>query len=332
MPVEELQSRAQVAFQEIQNQMQALAPLVAKEKGWTATDYRDVIRELKKQQFVGDAILPHYQSAHPRARGDHPAREHRDAAGARDADRARERGRERGDAGAEHAAAAADRQHRRDAARSCCRCASRTRSGENEGFDDFTFEAASWTLTAHEGRPGHELQFAAMVEKGVSIARAIFAFNSVNVEGWALYAEAELQPYEPLEGQLVALQHRLLRAARAFLDPGLQRGHDHQGRGVPRAARGRRALGRDGDAGGRALHLPRARARRPSYFVGYSRLLEIRGRRRARARPGASTARSSTTSSSPRALLPPSLLRKAVMEEFIPAQRAVRVEGRRPAP
>ena len=32
------------------------------------------------------------------------------------------------------------------------------------------------------------------------------------------------QPYEPLEGQLCALQNRLLRAARAFLDPGLQTG------------------------------------------------------------------------------------------------------------
>ena len=37
--------------------------------------------------------------------------------------------------------------------------------GEAEvAYDDFTFEAASWTLTAHEARPGHELQFAAMVD------------------------------------------------------------------------------------------------------------------------------------------------------------------------
>jgi hypothetical protein len=93
-----------------------------------------------------------------------------------------------------------------------------------KGFDDFTFDAASWTLTVHEGRPGHELQFASVIEKGVSTARAIFAANSVNIEGWALYAEAEMKPYEPLDGQLIALQHRLLRAARAFLDPDLQAG------------------------------------------------------------------------------------------------------------
>ena len=64
-------------------------------------------------------------------------------------------------------------------------------------YDDFTFEAASWTLTAHEGRPGHELQFASCVERGVSLARQLFAFNSTNVEGWALYMEAEAKPYEP---------------------------------------------------------------------------------------------------------------------------------------
>src|SRR5258707_15146023 len=60
------------------------------------------------------------------------------------------------------------------------------------GFDDFTFDAASWTLTAHEGRPGHELQFASIVEKGVSQARVLFAFNSVNVEGWAPSPEPDV--------------------------------------------------------------------------------------------------------------------------------------------
>jgi len=85
--------------------------------------------------------------------------------------------------------------------------------------DDFTAEAAAWTMTAHEARPGHELQFAAMVERGVSIARAAFAFNSTNAEGWGLYAESLMLPYFPSDGQLFALQLRLLRAARAFLDP-----------------------------------------------------------------------------------------------------------------
>src|SRR5262249_4826045 len=91
-------------------------------------------------------------------------------------------------------------------------------------LDDFTYDAFSWPVTAHEGRPGHELQFASLIEKGVSKARAIFAENGVNAEACALYAEAEVKPSLPLDGQLATLQSRLARAARAILDPGLQQG------------------------------------------------------------------------------------------------------------
>jgi len=82
----------------------------------------------------------------------------------------------------------------------------------------------AWTLIAHEARPGHELQFDAMLERGVSLARIRYAFNSTNVEGWVLYSEYITKPYMPLEGQLISLDYRLLRAARAFLDPELQSG------------------------------------------------------------------------------------------------------------
>ena len=67
---------------------------------------------------------------------------------------------------------------------------------------DFTHDAISWTLTAHEARPGHELQFAKMMENGVSIPRAVFAFNSANVEGWALYAEAPVKQHLTLRGKV----------------------------------------------------------------------------------------------------------------------------------
>ena len=60
-----------------------------------------------------------------------------------------------------------------------------------------------------------------MVEAGLSLARGLFAFNSVNTEGWGLYSEAVMLPYMPLDGQLISLQARLHRAARAFLDPEL---------------------------------------------------------------------------------------------------------------
>jgi len=91
-------------------------------------------------------------------------------------------------------------------------------------MDDFNYDAISWTLTAHEARPGHELQFAAMMERGVSTARVVYAFNSANIEGWALYAEALMKQYLPPEGQLGALQMRMMREARAFLDPMLNLG------------------------------------------------------------------------------------------------------------
>jgi len=62
MAPEALADRARVSYVEIRNEMRAIAPLVAKEKGFTVTDYRDVLRALKKDQIVGEAILPHYQA------------------------------------------------------------------------------------------------------------------------------------------------------------------------------------------------------------------------------------------------------------------------------
>jgi hypothetical protein len=91
-------------------------------------------------------------------------------------------------------------------------------------MDDFDSGAIAWTITAHECRPGHELQFAGMLERGVSTARVVYAFNSANVEGWALYAEAVMKQYLPIDGQIGALQMRMLRAARAYLDPMLNLG------------------------------------------------------------------------------------------------------------
>ena len=98
---------------------------------------------------------------------------------------------------------------------------------KSQAYDDFTFKAAAWTLTAHEGRPGHELQFAAMVERGVSLARSLFAFNSVNVEGWALYAESEMLPYEPPAGQFIAAAEPADARSACLARPDAQPGSDH---------------------------------------------------------------------------------------------------------
>jgi hypothetical protein len=316
MPVAELTSRAEVAFKEVQNQMQCLAPLVAKEKGWAFTDYRDVIKELKKKQLVGDAILPHYQA---RIRDIEAIIRRENIATLPDRDMVVRL--------ANDAETAATPAPHMDPPRLIGNTGEKgtfvlpthvpSAAGKLD-FDDFTHEAESWTLTAHEGRPGHELQFSAMTEHGVSIARALFAFNSVNVEGWGLYAEAEMQRYEPLDGQMMALQNRLLRAARAFLDPGLQFGTITKEQAM-------RVLREDvGVSEAMATQeVERYTFRGPgqatSYFVGYNRLLEIRAE--AERALGARFERKRFNDFViAQGLIPPRLLRKAVAEDFIPAQ------------
>ena len=66
--------------------MQMLAPQVAKAKGFDVHDYRDVIRRLKRDTIPDDRLEPHYAEVNARARGDHPPRAHRHAAGASDGD------------------------------------------------------------------------------------------------------------------------------------------------------------------------------------------------------------------------------------------------------
>ena len=53
---------AHKGFNEIQAEMKPIAAEIAKQRNLPSSDYRDVIRELKKQQLVGDAILPFYQN------------------------------------------------------------------------------------------------------------------------------------------------------------------------------------------------------------------------------------------------------------------------------
>ncbi len=64
IPPAELTAKAHKAFtedSEANSEMQKVAAEVAKEKGFPSADYRDVLRELKKDQIVGDAILPHFR-------------------------------------------------------------------------------------------------------------------------------------------------------------------------------------------------------------------------------------------------------------------------------
>ncbi len=187
--------------------------------------------------------------------------------------------------------------------------------GKTLKTDDFTFSAASWTLTAHEARPGHEMQFAAIIEAGVSTARALFSFNSTNVEGWGLYAERVVQPFMPAEGKLISLQHRLMRAARAYLDPELQAGTITPDQAfkilttdvVLSEAMARQEVDR---------YTFRAPGQATSYFYGYTRLVELR----------ADVEKAMGASFNQQAfhdfvlaqgLLPPALMREAVTARFV---------------
>ena len=319
MSLEELVSRAKTSFREIQNEMETVAALVAKERNLPSTDYRDVIRALRREQLVGEAIVPHYQQRI--ADLERLIRDNKVVTLPQRSMRIRL---------ASAAESAAVPMPNVPPTRLLgntgetpefvlpLRIPGEAGAGEAD-FNDFTFAAASWTLTAHEGRPGHELQFSSIVEKGVSIARSMFAFNSVNVEGWALYAEAEMKPLMPLDGQLIALQHRLLRAARAFLDPGLQTGAISREEAF-------RVLEEEG-AFSHAMALQeverytfRTPGQAPSYYVGYCRLMELRTdvERLLGDRFDRQTYHDFVLA---QGLLSPALLRKAVMEQFIPAQR-----------
>jgi len=58
---EQMAALAHQAFTDIQNEMKPIAAKVAAERKLPSSDYRDVIRELKKKQLVCDAILPFYE-------------------------------------------------------------------------------------------------------------------------------------------------------------------------------------------------------------------------------------------------------------------------------
>ena len=219
---EALIKTGQVGFMNIRNEMMALAPLVAKEKGYETGNYREVIKLLKQEQVHGDELMAKYREIMVEL---DDIIEREDLVSLPD-EPARVR-----------MATPAETAQQPAAHLDVPRLVGNT--GEFPEFivptivpdedgnwpvSDYAFPAMMWTLAAHEARPGHEMQFTTMLRGGVSTARAMFAFNSANVEGWALYAEAITKPYMPLEGQMISLQDRLLRAARIWLDPMLNMG------------------------------------------------------------------------------------------------------------
>ena len=215
----ELMQRAMFAYLQTRDELDALARVLAAQKGYKSADYRDVIRELKKNRVPTSQVLQLY-SSHLAQLEDMLRKQSIITLPKRNAVIRLSTDAEAAQQPAPHLNPPRLIGNTGEPAEFVLPLKTTT-GGE---MDDFDNEAISWTITAHECRPGHELQFAGMLEQGVSNARAIYAFNSANVEGWALYAEAVMKQYLPLEGQIGALQMRMMRAARAFLDPMLNLG------------------------------------------------------------------------------------------------------------
>ncbi len=316
IPPAQVAAMAHQAFSEIQAEMKPIAEQIAKQRHLPSSDYRDVIRELKKQQLVGDAILPFYQERLKQIEKiivdkqivtlpDRPARI-RIATAAETAQQP-----------APHMVPPPFLHNTGQKGEFVLPLNIPAGPGQEsaEKYDDFTFDAAAWTLTAHEARPGHELQFDSMLEHGVSLARFRYAFNSTNVEGWGLYSEYLIRPYMPLEGQLISLDYRLMRAARAFLDPELQAAKiqpEEVFRVLEQDVVQSHAFAQEEVE----RYTYRAPGQANSYFYGYTKLIALR--KDVEAKLGANfNQKKFHDFILAQGLLPPDLMRKAVMEDFV---------------
>lgn len=309
---------AQASFQETRSAMQALAPVVARAKGLDTNDYREVIRALKKEALPQDQLVAHYLKVN-RQLEDIIRREGivtlpERPMGMRLATEAESAAQP---APYMQAPPLVDNTGQQGVFVLTVRNPS---AGQQDLLDDFSFPAASWTLSAHEGRPGHELQFSAMVERGTSLARALYAFNSVNVEGWALYAETLVLPHEPPEGQLIALQLRLLRTTRAMLDPMVNLGLTTPEEAA-RVLREEVALSPAMVRQEIDRYTFRAPGQAGSYFHGYMQLLQLRTDTELALGPRFDL-RAFNDFLLDQGLLSPRALGKAVRERFVRARAA----------
>jgi len=319
---EELIQTATQGYMDIRNEMVALAPLVAADRGWDMSDYREVIARLKQESIAGDELLAFYRGQLDKIEAIITAQRLVTLPE-----------RQAGIRMATAAETAAQPAPHLDAPRLI------GNTGEYPDFvlplleknedgtwpkTDDTYAAASWTLTAHEARPGHELQFSSMIETGVSIARVIFAMNSANVEGWALYAEAITKPYMALDAQLISLQHRMVRAARMFLDPMLNLG-------LITPERAKALLMEDvvvNEAWAQneiERYTYRIPGQATAYFYGYSRLQALRTQVELELGDDFDQLAYHDFLLA-QGVLPPEILRAAVFEDFVPGQRQATAE------
>lgn len=317
---DQLAKMAHQAFTEIQQEMKPIAEQVAKQRNWPSSDYRDVIRNLKKEQILGDSIIPMYER-HLKDIEDIIREKQLITLPSRPAIIRLASTAETASSPAPHMVPPPFLNNTGQRGVFVLPLNMPPAPGEKvtDKYDDFTFEAASWTLIAHEARPGHELQFDKMVEEGVSQARSLYAFNSTNAEGWGLYAEYMIRPYMPLEGQLVSLDYRLLRAARAFLDSEVQ-----SGKITPQEVK--KVLMEDvvQSSAMAQQEVERYTIKAPgqanSYFYGFTKMIALRKDSEDALGTKFNALRFHDFILS-QGLLPPALIREAVLTDFIPAEK-----------
>jgi hypothetical protein len=319
----ELAERAHAGFDAIRSEMQLLAPQVAQERGFASRDYREVIRDLKREQIRGgaDAIVAFYrerlEAIEALVRREDLVTLPQRPARIRVATLA-----ESAEMPAAHMNPAPLVGNTGQVGEFVLPLDVPPAPGATavERSDDFTHDAVTWTLVAHEARPGHEVQFDRMLEGGLPLARSVFAFNSVNVEGWALYAEHVMLPYMPPAGQLCSLQMRLHRAARAFLDPELQSGV-HTPAEVQDFLEREIVYSRPFARSEVERYTFRAPGQATSYFYGYVKLLALRDETQALlgARFGRRAFHDFILD---QGLVPPEALRAAVLARFVPTAGA----------
>jgi hypothetical protein len=313
----DLIEQATKGYMDIRNEMEALAPLVAKEKGYETSDYREVIAFLKRDGAIdGDKMLDHYNAVLGEIE-EIIVREKIITLPERDA----------GIRIASEAETAVQPAPHLDIPRLLGNTGEypffvipqlkQNEDGSWQQTDD-TYAAGSWTLTAHEARPGHEMQFSSIIESGVSTARALFAFNSANVEGWALYAEAVVRPYLPLEAQLISLQYRLMRAGRMFLDPMLNLGLI-----TPEEAKRLivedMAVGESWAQNEVERYTYRMPGQATAYYYGYNKMQSLRAQTELKLQDKFDQ-QAFHDFVLAQGMLPPDILRDAVTESFVPSQ------------
>jgi hypothetical protein len=314
---EELIELATKGYMDIRNEMEALAPQIAREKGYETSDYREVIALLKRDGAIdGDKMLDHYHAI-LREIEEIIVREKIISLPERDAGIRIASAAETAVQPAPHLDVPRLIGNTGEFPNFVIPLLTQNDDGSWQQTDD-TYVAGSWTLTAHEARPGHEMQFSSVIESGVSIARAIFAFNSANVEGWGLYAEAIVRPYLPLEGQMISLQYRLMRAGRMFLDPMLNLGLI-----TPEEAKTLimkdMAIGESWAQNEVERYTYRMPGQATAYYYGYGKMQSLRAQTEIKLRDDFDQLAFHDFVLA-QGLLPPDILKDAVMNDFVPSQ------------